>query len=179
MRRVVRGSFRAYLKVSLLRRREPATTRASQVCRKPSTSLFCEKAPRQRSSSSLTTPRPWVEVMTPTPMSSRRLTCGPACRAPPPSHSSGRVALARRSATRSRASGAGTATGIGNGERSVGMGMKVDWMSIGISTLTGPVGAVRAVCTASFRVLSAVSTLRTRKAALDTALSMVSWSRAS
>ncbi|MNE98960.1 hypothetical protein D3C80_1975620 [compost metagenome] len=82
--------------------------------------------------------------------------------------------MARRSATRSRASGAGTATGIGRGERSVGMGIKVDWMSIGISTLTGPVGAVSAVCTASFRVLSAVSTLRTRKAALDTALSMVS-----
>ncbi|MNG30143.1 hypothetical protein D3C84_1156990 [compost metagenome] len=52
-------------------------------------------------------------------------------------------------------------------------------MSIGISTLTGPVGAVSAVCTASFRVLIAVSTLRTRNAAFDTALSMVSWSRAS
>jgi len=57
--------------------------------------------------------------------------------------------------------------------------MNVDWMSIGISTLTGPVGAVKAVCTASFMVLSAVSTLRTRNAAFDTALSMVNWSRAS
>ena len=99
--------------------------------------------------------------------------------APPPSQSIGRLALARRAATRSRASGAGTATGIGSGDRSVGIGIKADWMSIGISTLTGPVGAVRAVCTASFRVLMAVSTLRTRKAALDTALSMFNWSRAS
>ncbi|XQU70526.1 hypothetical protein OJJOAM_003315 [Cupriavidus sp. H18C1] len=52
-------------------------------------------------------------------------------------------------------------------------------MSIGISTLTGPVGAVSAVCTASLMVLIAVSALRTRKAALDTAFSIVSWSGAS
>ncbi|MCY1528723.1 hypothetical protein D9M68_638390 [compost metagenome] len=57
--------------------------------------------------------------------------------------------------------------------------IRADWMSIGISTLTGPVGAVRAVCTASLMVLMAVSTLRTRKAALEMALSMVSWSGAS
>ena len=45
---------------------------------------------------------------------------------------------------------------------------------MGISTLTGPAGAVSAVCTASFIVLMAVSALRTRKAALETALSIVS-----
>ena len=50
---------------------------------------------------------------------------------------------------------------------------------MGISTLTGPVGAVSAVCTASFIVLMAVSALRMRKAAFDTDLSIVSWSGAS
>ncbi|MNS61523.1 hypothetical protein D3C86_1660070 [compost metagenome] len=50
---------------------------------------------------------------------------------------------------------------------------------MGISTLTGPVGAVSAVCTASLMVESAVSALRMRKAAFDTAFSMVSWSGAS
>ena len=52
-------------------------------------------------------------------------------------------------------------------------------MSIGISTLTGPVGAVIATCTARLSVPSTVSTLRTRKAALEMALSIVSWSGAS
>jgi hypothetical protein len=52
-------------------------------------------------------------------------------------------------------------------------------MSIGISTLTGPRGAVIAARTASFKAPSAVSALRTRKAAFDTAFSIVSWSGAS
>ncbi len=44
---------------------------------------------------------------------------------------------------------------------------------MGISTLTGPVGAVSAVCTASLMVLSAVSALRMRNAAFEMAFSMV------
>ena len=40
--------------------------------------------------------------------------------------------------------------------------------------VTGPVGAVCAICTAFFNVDSAVSALRTRNAALETASSMVS-----
>lgn len=59
------------------------------------------------------------------------------------------------------------------------MSITVCWMSMGISTLTGPVGAVMAACTAAFRVDRQVSALRTRNAALDTAPSMVSWSGAS
>ncbi|MNM97295.1 hypothetical protein D3C81_1097960 [compost metagenome] len=59
------------------------------------------------------------------------------------------------------------------------MSISAAWMSMGISTLTGPVGAVSAVCTASLMVESAVSALRMRKAAFDTAFSMVSWSGAS
>ncbi|MNS90454.1 hypothetical protein D3C72_1245050 [compost metagenome] len=68
---------------------------------------------------------------------------------------------------------------MGSGDRSAGMVVSADWMSIGISTLTGPVGAVIASCTARLSVPSTVSTLRTRSAAFDTALSMVSWSGAS
>lgn len=96
-----------------------------------------------------------------------------------PSQSIGRRAWAKRSARSSRACSEGLATGTGSGDRSAGRLISADWISIGISTLTGPAGAVRAVCTASLRVLMAVSTLRTRKAALEMALSMLNWSGAS
>jgi hypothetical protein len=52
-------------------------------------------------------------------------------------------------------------------------------MSMGISTLTGPVGAVIAACTAALSVDRQVSALSTRKAALETAFSIVNWSGAS
>jgi len=46
---------------------------------------------------------------------------------------------------------------------------------MGISMLTGPVGAVMAICTARLTMPMAVSGVRMRKAALDTAFSMSSW----
>ena len=107
-------------------------------------------------------------------MAFRRCTAAPAWRAPPPNHSSGRRAAASCSASASSAASAGTGTVMGRGARSRGISTTVCWMSIGISTLTGPVGAVMATCTAFFSVESAVSALRTRNAALDTASSMVS-----
>lgn len=52
-------------------------------------------------------------------------------------------------------------------------------MSIGISTDTGPLGAVIATRTASRIVGSTASTVRTRYAAFEIALSIDSWSGAS
>ena len=82
--------------------------------------------------------------------------------------------MASVSASASSAASLGAAMPIGSGDRSAGMSITVCWMSIGISTLTGPVGAVIAACTAALSVDRQVSALRTRKAALETAPSMVS-----
>ena len=102
----------------------------------------------------------------------------PAALAPLPSQSMGRLARARISAASSIAASAGTSAG-GMGSTSVsscaGRGMAVRWMSIGISTETGPIGGVSARAAARVSTPNASCAERMRKAALETASSIAVW----
>ena len=102
-----------------------------------------------------------------------------APRAPPPSHSKGRLDPASASARACTLSASGSTGRSGSGRRSAGRSSKVACTSMGISMLTGPQGGVKARRAASRRVARAVSALRMRKAALPTDCSMASWAGAS
>ena len=70
----------------------------------------------------------------------------------------------------------GGGSGSTNVSSIAGRSIGVRWMSIGTSTLTGPVGAVSATTAAAVSTPSACGAERTRQAPLPTARNMASWS---
>ena len=88
-------------------------------------------------------------------------------------------AAASASASWSSAAASGSGRSGGSGASEDGRASDPSWMSIGISTLTGPPGGVRAIRAASRNAPGRSAAQRTRSAALEAPRSMVSWSRAS
>ena len=87
----------------------------------------------------------------PKPKCTSRMAAALAPRAPPPSHNKGRFEVINLFANAAIAAGAGTiAAGLIAARFAgyCGRGRVAFCMSIGISTLTGPQGAVNASCTA-------------------------------
>ena len=138
--------------------------------------------PRLRGSSSGTMPRPCRLLTTVKPRSSSLRISAPAWRAPDPTHIIGRRARATRAASSSSSAAAG-ARGAGSGRVKLssraGRVIGTRCRSIGISTLTGPMGGVSACVTAVVSTPIVCSAARSLNASLLTEPSMPSWSYAS